>query len=82
MSFDTLVSRLINGLDPLHADRAATPSELAAAHQRLFGVPAAASWAESLKLAANATVRDLYRSAVVTAPFREACGRISASSAW
>ena len=82
MPVDTLAERLINGLDPLHANRAAAPSELAAAHQRLFGRPVTTGWTASLKLAANATVGDLYRSAVVTAPFREACGRISASSAW
>jgi FkbM family methyltransferase len=82
MSSEAMAERLITGLDPAHLAKAATASELAAAHDRLFGTPVAAAWAESLKLPANSTVRDLYRSAVATAPFREACGRISASSAW
>jgi FkbM family methyltransferase len=79
MSFDTMAERLINGLDPTHP---AQPSDIAAAHQRLFGIPATPAWADSLHLAANATIRDLYRSAVASAPFRTACGRISASYSW
>jgi FkbM family methyltransferase len=82
MSFDTMAERLTRGLDPASLERPAQPPDIAAAHQRLFGTPATASWAGNLTLAPNATIRDLYRSAVVTAPFREACGRISASSAW
>ena len=82
MSFDTMAERLINGLDPADPDRPAQPSDIAAAHQRLFGIPATPAWAESLQLAADATIRDLYRSAVASAEFRTACGRISASSAW
>jgi FkbM family methyltransferase len=82
LSSDAMAERLINRLDPTHLAKAATASELAAAHHRLFATPAAEAWAESLKLPANSTVRDLYRSAVATASFREACGRISASSAW
>jgi FkbM family methyltransferase len=78
-SFDTMAERLINGLDP--ADPVQS-SDIAAAHQRLFGTPATPAWAESLHLAANATVRDLYRSAVASTPFRAACGRISASYCW
>ena len=82
MSFDAMAERLINGLDPADPDRPAQPSDIAAAHQRLFGIPATPAWAESLHLAADATIRDLYRSAVASAEFRAACGRISASSAW
>ena len=82
MSFDTMAERLINGLDPADPDRPVQPSDIAAAHQRLFGMPATPAWAESLHLAADATIRDLYRSAVATRRFRAACGRISASSAW
>jgi hypothetical protein len=37
---------------------------------------------ETLQLPPGATVRDLYRSAVASAPFRAACGRISASTSW
>jgi FkbM family methyltransferase len=81
-SFDAMAERLISGLDLTHLAKPATPSELAAAHRRLFGAPSTAAWPRSLNLAAHATVRDLYRSAVATAPFRAACGRISASSAW
>ncbi|MCX7311686.1 MAG: FkbM family methyltransferase [Alphaproteobacteria bacterium] len=82
MSFDTMAERLTGGLDPASLKRPAQPPDIAAAHQRLFGTPATTSWAGDLALAPNATIRDLYRSAVVTAPFRAACGRISASTAW
>jgi FkbM family methyltransferase len=82
MSLDTTVERLISGLDPAELDRPAESSDVAAAHQRLFGTPAPALWANILQLAPNATIRDLYRSAVATETFRAACGRISASSAW
>ena len=82
MSFDAMALRLINGLDPASLNEPARPSDVAAAHQRLFGIAAAPDWAESLRLAPHATIHDLYRSAVATAPFRAACGRISASSAW
>jgi len=80
--FDPIAERLINGLDPADPDRAAQPSDIAAAHQRLFGTPALPLWANLLQLAPNSTIRDLYRSAVATEAFRAACGRISASSAW
>lgn len=79
MSFDMLAERLLDGLDPA---RPAEPRDIVAAHQRMFGAPAPAGWAESLRLAADATVRDLYRSAAGGETFRTACGRISASSAW
>jgi hypothetical protein len=82
MSFDTVAERLISGLDPAHLDRTAQSADIAAAHQRLFGIPAAPHWTDALQLAPGATVRDLYRSAVASAPFRAACGRISASTAW
>ena len=82
MSLDSIAERLINGLDPADPDRAAQPSDIAAAHQRLFGTPALPLWANLLQLAPNSTIRDLYRSAVATEAFRAACGRISASSAW
>jgi FkbM family methyltransferase len=79
MSFDAMAERLISALDP---DQPAQPSDIVAAHERLFGVPATPAWAESLHLPANPTIRDLYRSAVASAPVRTACGRISASYAW
>ncbi len=79
MSSDTVAERLISGLDPADLDRPAQPADIAAAHQRLFGIPAPPRWTDALQLAPNATIRDLYRSAVATAPFRAACGRISAS---
>ena len=82
MSFEATAERLLDGLDPAHRNQPAQPSDIAAAHQRLFRTPAAPEWADSLRLAPNATIRDIYRSAVASAPFRAACGRISASSAW
>ena len=82
LSFDTMAEQLINGLDPADLDQPARPLDIAAAHQRLFDGPATPAWAEGLQLAPNATIRDLYRSAVASAPFRAACGRISASYSW
>ena len=77
-----LAERLTGGLDPASLDGAANAAAVVAAHQRLFGTPAAPQWAGSLSLRPLATVRDLYCSAVTTPSFRAACGRISASSAW
>src|SRR6185436_3258926 len=82
MSFDTLTEQLISTFGPNDRDRPARDADIAAAHQRLFARPAAPEWALALKLPGNATVRDLYRSAVKSEPFRAACGRISGSSAW
>jgi FkbM family methyltransferase len=82
MSSATLTEQLISRFDPIDRDRPAQDSDIAAAHQRLFGRPATPEWAEALKLPGNATVHDLYRSAAETEPFRAACGRISGSSAW
>jgi FkbM family methyltransferase len=82
MSFDTVAERLISGLDPSDPTRPVGSSDIATAHQRLFGAPAPPLWANILRLAPNSTIRDLYRSAVATEAFRAACGRISASSAW
>jgi FkbM family methyltransferase len=79
MPFAELADRLLGNLDPT---RLAQPSDLAASHQRLFGIPPPAEWTESLDLGADATIYDLYRSAAASEAFRAACGRISASSAW
>ena len=81
-SFDTVAERLISGLDPADPNLAAESSDIAAAHQLLFGTPAPPLWTNILQLAPNSTIRDLYRSAVASEAFRAACGRISASSAW
>ena len=82
MSVDTVAERLISGLDPSDLNRPAESSDLAAAHQRLFGTTPSPLWGNILQLAPSSTIRDLYRSAVATEAFRAACGRISASSAW
>jgi FkbM family methyltransferase len=82
VSFDALAERLTSGLDPASLDRPAQPSDIAAAHHRLFGIAATPDWMKMLRLAPGATIGDLYRSAVATAPFRAACGRISGSIAW
>jgi len=82
MPFEMVTERLISGLDSCDPDRPAKASDIATAHQRLFGTPAPPLWADILQLAPNSTIRDLYRSAVATEAFRAACGRISASSAW
>ena len=82
MPVDMMVERLTAALDSTSPGRPAGPPEIAAAHQRLFAIPAAPGWAEDLGLAPNATVRDIYRSAAASARFRAACGRISASYGW
>jgi FkbM family methyltransferase len=79
---EELAARLTSEFDPVGLDRAADSAAIGAAHQTLFGTPATPQWADSLGLPPSASVRDLYCSAVTTAPFRTACGRISASSAW
>jgi FkbM family methyltransferase len=82
MPSETMVDRLIQDLDTADLDRLAGPDDIVTAHRRLFGTPATPHWANILQLAPNATIHDLYRSAVETKPFRAACGRISASTAW
>ena len=82
ISFESVAERLISALDLSDPKRPAESSDVATAHQRLFGTPAPPLWANILRLAPNSTIRDLYRSAVATEAFRAACGRISASSAW
>jgi FkbM family methyltransferase len=82
MSFDTLAERLMDALHAAGQDRPARPADVAALHHHLFGIAASSGWADELRLAPGATVRDLYRSAVATDSFRAACGRISASTAW
>jgi hypothetical protein len=82
MSFEMMAKRLMHDLDPADLDRPAQSADIAAVHQRLFGIAATSQWAEILRLAPGATLCDLYRSAVATESFRAACGRISASSAW
>jgi FkbM family methyltransferase len=79
MSDDTILDRLISRLDRTDLDRPMQPADVAAAQRILFGTTAEAG---SLMLPPNATLRDLYRSAVASEPFRAACGRISGSSAW
>jgi FkbM family methyltransferase len=80
-SIDTIAERLA-GADGPALDRPAQPSDIAAAHQRLFGTPPSPDWAAELNLPSTATLRDLYRAAAASEPIRIACGRISASSAW
>lgn len=76
----TLAEKLVVGLEA--SDRTVDASDIAAIHRRLFGTDAAPAWSESLWMPTGATMRDLYRSAANTTPFRAACGRISASMAW
>jgi FkbM family methyltransferase len=79
MSKDTLMARLISGVDPAVLDRPLQSTDAAATQRILFGTEANSM---RLMLPPNATVRDLCRTAVESEPFRMACGRISASSAW
>jgi len=80
-SIDTIAERLAAADGPA-LDRPAQPSDIAAAHQRLFGTPPSPDWATKLNLPSTATLRGLYRAAAASEPIRIACGRISASSAW
>jgi FkbM family methyltransferase len=82
LSDDAILDRLISGVDRTDLDRPLQPVDAEAAPRRLFGTAPIASGATRLDLPPNATLRDLYRSAVANAAFRVACGRISASSAW
>jgi FkbM family methyltransferase len=79
---DAIIERLTATLDQATLGLPVRRSDLGDAHRLLFGTPPTPAWAESLQLPPDATVRDLYRGAVASAPFRAACGRISASSAW
>jgi FkbM family methyltransferase len=79
---EQVAERLTAGLEPAGLDRPATPQDLAGLERRLFGGAPRPGFAASLAASPNATLRDLYRSAVTTATFRTACGRISASYAW
>ena len=82
LSDDAILDRLISGVDRTDLDRPLQPVDAEAAPRRLFGTAPIASGATRLDLPPNATLRDLYRSAVASESFRAACGRISASSAW
>jgi FkbM family methyltransferase len=79
---EQVAALLTASLDPSDLARLATPADVAALHHRLFDTPPAADWTSRLALPPTGTVADLYRHAVATEPFRAACGRISASSAW
>jgi hypothetical protein len=82
LSVDAMIDRLITKLDPVVLDHPIQPANVGNAHRLLFGSDPVPGWAESLGLLPTATVLDLYRSAMASAPFRVACGRISASYAW
>jgi FkbM family methyltransferase len=73
---------LIAGLEPAALDRPAWPRDIIDLHRRLFGTNPQSGFAANLAAPPNATIRDLYRRVIATEPFRAACGRISASSAW
>lgn len=77
---EALLERLSPGLSRAELDRPAVPADLTAVHQRLFGVLPRSEGAWNLP--PGASVRDVYRSLIASEPFRAACGRISASSAW
>jgi FkbM family methyltransferase len=79
---EALIERITEKFDRGGLDRPANASDAAAVHVLLFGTEAPPGWIGTLQLGPDATTRDLYRSAVSSAPFRAACGRISASSAW
>jgi FkbM family methyltransferase len=81
MRADELAERLA-ALDPDDPGRPAAPDHLAAVHQRLFGEPPPQNWGAALALPPHSTMRDAYRRIAASEPFRAACGRISASSAW
>jgi FkbM family methyltransferase len=79
---DLLVERLTAGIADADLAAPADPAAIALVYERLFGAKSATQWGAELELSRDATIRDLYRSAVSSEMFRAACGRISASYAW
>ena len=65
LSDDAILDRLISGLDRTDLDRPLQPADAATAHRRLFGT-ARRRTGRRLRLPPDATMRDLYRSAVAT----------------
>ena len=78
-----LVERLTGGLDPAGLDRAADAGEVAAAHQTAVRSARHAAMGRQLSDCPRGNrPRSLLQRGRRLAPFRAACGRISASSAW
>jgi FkbM family methyltransferase len=76
---DTLMGMLTSGMPAAELHRIATPADVQAAHERLFGdLPLN----PACDFPRTATIRDLYADLIASEPFRAACGRISASYAW
>jgi FkbM family methyltransferase len=79
---ETVVSLLTGGLQAADLGKAASVTDIALAHERLFGGRPSAAWISDLALSRDATMRELYLRIIDSELFRAACGRISASYAW
>jgi FkbM family methyltransferase len=76
-----LVELLTAGLGAAELDTRADQAGLAAVWERLFGAEPVPE-IKNLRLAGEASVRDLYAAIAQSDAFRTACGRISASYGW
>jgi len=79
---EAIMSRLTKGLQAAELAKSATTTDIALAHERLFGGPSTTAWIADLALSRDATTRELYLRIIASERFRAACGRISASYAW
>jgi FkbM family methyltransferase len=77
-----LAGLITAGLPAESLDRPAADSDIAGACKRVFGHIPQSEWLGELRMAPQATIRDVYARLVETDRFRTACGRISASYAW
>jgi FkbM family methyltransferase len=79
---DAIMGLLTAGLETADLGKAATATDLALAHEHLFGGPPSDAWVAGLALSRDATTRELYLRIISSERFQTACGRISASYAW
>ncbi len=77
-----VMSLLTDGFPAADLDKTTTVTDIALAHERLFGGPPSAAFVADLALSRDATTRELYLRIIASERFRTACGRISASYAW
>jgi FkbM family methyltransferase len=81
VAHERMLALLADGLPAAELARAATPDDVAAALNRLFGqIPAPQQMPGVART--GATIRTLYRQIIDSDAFRAACGRIAASYAW
>jgi FkbM family methyltransferase len=79
---EAILSLLAGRLQATDLGKTATATDIALAHERLFGGRPSDAWVAGLALSRDATTRELYLRIIASERFRAACGRISASYAW